>query len=98
MAEYTPGSTDSGRKLTMFSSAGKTVTRTIESTMIANTAPTSACSAPSVTNGPRMKPLVAPTSRMIEISRLRARIARRIVLLRKTSEMNTRSTTATIHA
>ena len=68
------------------------------STMTASAEPMRASSMPSIMNGPRMKPFEAPTRRMIAISRRRAEMARRIVLLMKTKAMNASITTNAIAA
>ena len=72
--------------------------RTSSSTPIARSEPKSACSTPSVMNGPRMKPFDAPTRRMMPISRRRAVMERRMVLLMKMNAMNVSSATSTTHA
>ena len=59
------------------------------------TEPMSAWSTPSMMNGPRMKPLDAPTRRWMAISRRRAEMERRIVLLMNTKATNVSSATST---
>ena len=60
---------------------------------MAKIAPRMASSVPSRMKGPRMKPLEAPTKRMMPISRRRAVMARRIVLLMKTNDTKVRRST-----
>ena len=64
------------------------------SAAMARSAAMSDSSTPSVTNGPRMKLLEAPTRRMMAISRRRAVMARRIVLLMNTKATNVSMTTS----
>ena len=97
---YVPASTCAGRSnernFRLFWSLGMTTARPPLSATTARTEPKSASSRPSIMNGPRMKPLDAPTRRMIAISRRRAEMARRMVLLMNTNAMNARSATSTI--
>ncbi len=61
---------------------------------MARSAPRTASRVPSRMKGPRMKLLEAPTRRMMPISRRRAVMARRIVLLMKTNDTKVSSKTS----
>ena len=63
--------------------------------MMAKMAPSNASMAPSATNGPRIKLFEAPTRRMMAISRRRAEMARRMVLLINTKATKMSSTMST---
>ena len=76
-----------GNHAKVFETCGSAKRRSISMDRMARAEPMTACIAPSIRKGPRMKPLLAPTRRMMAISLRRAKIARRMVLLMNTNAM-----------
>ena len=86
------------RKLRVSDSLPRRALLPAASAPMARSAAIRASSVPSIRKGPRMKPLEAPTSLMMAISRLRAVMARRMVLLMNTKATKVSSATSTTAA